>query len=393
MNRENISPIVQDVFASLLALGDEGLFYKPDPARPALPPHLQYPAGPGGRCYSRMQHVTSTRITGVDGGFITNPPLDVPQDVITAYRQAFMDGLRLFMPVQAANAYLSQRLEQPCFARYNQPRKVGDRVRDLTELLPRIVPQPASGRPVIRKSLEHDIRYDFDQAGMFDIRHDRRNMARHDLVRLYDYSSRRPELLAALFLWQNCMTDYNSELRNICCKHFANVSYDDVRKKGLYFDFNQTIERIFPIYFAIDFTANSTEAPTFPLFLGGAIAAMTGNDDAIPAQTFKDAIMAARQAGVFRRAFDTTFGPRKVTCPFSHIGMQMMTSHLDGMDKADDMAIARCYKKILEERHTPRVEAVCDAIQSGAHDLLAGGGSFTETAPATGGCPMHRNPA
>ncbi len=300
--------------------------------------------------------------------------MDVPQALITAYRQAFIEGLHQAFPEGALREHFKTTLTRPPFADENQyfPYDLG---HIAVNQLPRILQdQPPTAADSLQRSLEHDIRrYMRPEDSVLDRRSDRKSLTNHDLLCTYRLFQQAPEIFAGFYLWQHTLRTYAQELSGLIYGRFyqthdiRGMTGDEVQDKLL---------SVFPLQHAVTFTRNNIEVMTVPLFFTAATLAQAQNRQgerlAAPrADDFIDGAANAFKAGIFRRRFDTPFGERRVMCPFAPFGVDWLALDLGENGVPEDAALLQCIRTIAENRGNPKVGALCNDIQQSMGDLLA----------------------
>jgi hypothetical protein len=328
--------------------------------------HLQQPRAPGQKAYTDFATFAAYRTTGADPGFPTKKPRDVPQDAIHANFRSFTDGLNLFFPDAAVAAYTREKLAappefSPAYQAHEEHRRIIEeffpRTNEWTRGNPADVGD-ASGRI----SLESDLHYAPATAPIDAperVRADRKILHGDELHAAYVYSRHSPELWVGFLLWQNIIHRYADSFFDL----FPSVpSFDTQRlfigRMGVLTENNPQFQTLLiPHIVALALKRNniSNTADTRPL----------------KAKDINDGILLAQKNGVFRRVFDTAFGPRKAVCPFAGHAVNWLTQDLGDKGVADDTSIVRCYKKILAGRgNDPKIQAFCSAVREGLASVI-----------------------
>lgn len=367
-----ISSSVKDAFEKMMARFQ---YYPADKFAKAACPHssqLRYPRAPGDKSYLGGE-VTAFRHTGEDPGFQRAKGEDVPQDLIHAFREGFTDALDLFMPEHSVRSFALEKLQKRAFSNIHRGEEGIKRERKdaLLNHLPRITETaPEKADFSLRISFEFDVRRQVKpEANMLDIRHDRKNLTNYDLLRTYRYVTHSPELWVAINLWQNLIEQYTDQILDLGLQHLRKLKTDE---KYL----NVIADEHFPVFHTISFTNNSLNMLNFPLFFTASILAKSGHNlsgqAALPNFTTINAgIIAAQQAGIFRRKFDTPDGERKVICPFGFKATKLLKLDLGETQSVEETLLAFCLKKVIEERYSNLVvKDHCDAASEAALKML-----------------------
>lgn len=366
--------------------------------------HLQthtliLPKGPGAEVYSTR--ATARRVTGSDAGFPFRSgldpfhedfeePEDVPQELISAFRGAFQDGLKLFYPDHLVLDSVREGLEQPA---YDGHINASAEIRSsMLARLPRISSLPYKSANTdnsqIRSSLEHEMRRSFNDAqglDMLESRHDRAHLTPAILHTTYSFYEQNPEAWAALNLIQLHLLD---SFKDVYSEH---RELSRTQGQGVIQSF-----RDLPGNFILSFINNSIAIENIPLFFGAAAVsnAHNSNQDVTP-ELISDSIHKANQAGIFRIAFNTRFGDtKKVICPFASTGVRWFT-----MENAQgETLVSHALQKIFEERgRNEKLDQVCDSISGAIRTLLDESDPHlkirleSNTAPLPQLCPFHHS--
>ncbi len=350
--------IIRQQFAKIIA-APESLWYetakhaKSTPVCPHMSAEMRYPRGAGDSCYSSA--ATAFRLTGDDPGLSAKTPMDVPQDLITANRQTFVEGLKIAAPDDVMAQFLAAKIDEYVAAPYvyGTSERLYSR---LTLEFPRISEKPARNVCPRRVSLEHDIREAFDDPRADDVfkpRHDRKNLSQADLLRTYKTFQKHPELLMGIQLWQGFVKNYFSEMEGFIAGHVMK-DYDLV-EGDLDYNSNKITDR-FPLHHVAHFSANSVDLPQQLIFYGAAVTAQKQSQeiDAMPSdEDMAAGISKMQPAGFFRRSYESDWGERKIMCPFGATAVRWLTRDLCGNGLPQDSVIAQCVAKVSDALASP----------------------------------------
>jgi hypothetical protein len=349
----DVSPVVQKAFKNLLTMQDR-YFYTESPRHEETECYKP-PVGPGAACYK--DDVSSFRIMGGDPGFPQARARDVPDHVVTNYKKSLLQGIEMVFPAKAVDAYLNDHLAEPDFGRGHVSTD-----RFYLHDFPRILPEPPQGKidNPFRFSLEHDIRREFNDSGLHEIRHDRKNFTNKDLYDFYHYSNKKPEVIASFLFWQEHMANYCSELRFMIAEHCGlnpGTDKDEINKR-------------FPVNHLVQLFESSVIMSNIPQYLGAYVLA-SGKGDKIESGDFSAGISSAMKAGVFRRKYQTEFGERQIVCPFATSVSKFLVGFMESANGKNETTIYKCYAKILSERQFPKISSICAQVREIIQSTLA----------------------
>lgn len=380
-----------------------GQFFYP-PEKFAHLKHLQthtliLPKGPGAQVYSTR--ATARRVSGADAGFPFRSGLDpfhedyeepenVPQELISTFRNAFQDGLKLFYPDNLVLDNVREDLQEPAFG--SHPNADGGIVSSMLVRLPRITAFPYKSvnndSSQLRASLEHEMRRSFNGAkdlDMLESRHDRAHLSPAILHATYSFYEKNPELWAALYLIQSHLLD-----------SFRDVYWQHKKMSGTQGHSAIQSFQDLPGSFILEFINNSIAIENIPLFFGAAAVSNAHNSkrDVTP-ELISDSIHKANQAGIFRIAFNTRFGDtKKVICPFASTGVRWFTMDVE----PEETLISLALKKIYDERgQNKKLDQICRSISGTMRTLINESEPYlksqldTDHVTPPGLCPFHKN--
>lgn len=372
------------------------------------------PKGPGDKVYGEGLHLTARRITGADQGFPFSysskdsneyrqtRPIDVPQDIIKAYRTSFQDGLELYLPDNVLNQYLKIALTAPAFSN-NRNNTADFATEGIKMRMPRLTTIPhksTRSEGSTRSSLEHELRNSFnpavhDTSTTLQRRHDRKHLDQMALYNTYKFYKQNPELWAAMVMIQDAIQSFASDIQTeIAQQKIQHASTDNA------------IDLILngPCTFALDFTYLSIGLESLPLFFGAAALTYAeqqnkASNGVIAPGHIINGIIEAQKAGIFRIKYDTPFGERATICPFGSTGVRWFTMDTAGQGDPKDALIVKALAKIYEERGSNMIlDKFCERISNTFESILRESDhciiqkleSAYSGAP-TIGCPFHND--
>jgi hypothetical protein len=389
--------IVKQHFAEILTAPDKiwygaGKHAQAKPICPHMAEEMRYPRGAGDVCYAEA--ATAFRMTGDDPGMGVQTPMDVPQDLITANRQAFVDGLRLAAPDDVMAAYLVEKLAEEKFEP-SDARVTEKLYNQIVSDFPRITAQAARNVCPRRVSLAHDVRQDFDDQAAGDVfkpRHDRKNLSQADILRTYQTFHKHPAFYLALQLWQTHVKGYFQEMEDTIVSHLVpayQLAMGDSAAEP-----SEMTER-FPLHHVVHFSANSVDLPQQLIFYGAAATAQaelnSENAQGDTKPTIADMLEGFHKmqpAGFFRRSYESQWGERKIMCPFGATAVRWLSLDLGGEGLPQDSAIAQCAKKIESTMaDNEHLQNMAKAVQKAMQVVMDESDPQFQTKPA---CPHAR---
>lgn len=363
--------IINQVFAQINESGER--FY-PRHTDAAGCPHadkMRYPRGAGDKCYEDT--ATAFRLTGDDPGQSVSDPVNVPQEIITANRKAFNDGLLQAFPDNAMRDYFRICLQEENFptepdTHYSFKRQII--ARDLPAIRADEMGKGESGRCL---SLAHDIRNSFGGRAddVFRPRHDRRNLTKASTLHAYGFLRENPALYLAFELWQRYLINYCDILED---KIYNAVLPPHIAAES---DVRVDVSDRFPLHHLVAFTRASAGVPQQVLFYSSAVLgnnAMTNGIENPDAARMTEGLEKMRAAGFFRRSFDSAWGNRKIICPFGNTAIRWLTMDMGAQGNPDDALIAQCLDRVTSEMpYNDHLQRAAGYVSGAMDDVISRG--------------------